>query len=329
MTMFALALRSLAARILGTIVVLIVAATGSAQARVDTFERDRQSILAMSGNYKVRFDFRETASFLADYTPFVAKTSGGHEIVRVVEDSGRKIVLQHILVVNAGGKDIVVKHWRQDWVYEPASVMVYSGPNRWELAPVAEANRIGAWSQTVWQTDDSPRYGGIGRWDYRNESAVWQSNETSRPLARRDATRKPPYHMYRATNRHALVPGGWIHEQDNAKIGERGGRNVTFVHEVALNTYTKFDEFPVKLGDEYWTKTKAYWAEVRAAWDQAFAAGGGRIVLQEEPDAGAVTGPELMGLADKIVAGEIAETAAVESARRIISSATAVKEVAK
>jgi hypothetical protein len=36
-----------------------------------------------------------------------------------------------------------------------------------------------------------------------------------------------------------------------------------------------------------------------------------------------------MGLADKIVAGEIAETAAVESARRIISSATAVKEAAK
>jgi hypothetical protein len=305
---------------------VLLSGLGNAYARIDTFERDRQSILAMSGDYKVRFDFRETASFLADYTPFVAKPSGGHEIVRVIEDSERKIVLQHILVVNAGGKDIVVKHWRQDWVYEPETVMVYVGPNRWRLAPVAEADRIGAWSQTVWQTDDSPRYGGVGRWDYRYEMASWQSNETLRPLARRDATRKPPYHLYRAVNRHALVPGGWIHEQDNAKIGERSGRNVTFVHEVALNTYTKFDAFPVKVGDDYWDKTKGYWAEVRKAWDGAFAAGGGQIFLQEEPDPGAVTGPELMGLADKIVTGEIAETAAIERARQVILSETARKE---
>jgi hypothetical protein len=305
--------------------VLFLLALPQATAKVDTFERDRRSILSMAGDFKVRFKFQETASFVADYKPIDPKVSGGHEIVRIVEDKGRKIVLQHILVVNAGGKDMVVKHWRQDWVYEPEAVMTYSGPNRWRIEPVTQAARTGAWSQTVWQTDDSPRYGGVGRWAYDYDEPRWQSDERYRPLARRDAIRKPPYHLYRAVNRHALVPTGWIHEQDNSKIGAREGRNVAFVHEHVLNTYDRFDGFPVKVGEDYWAKTKAYWAEVRTAWDAAFAAGSGQLTLQEEPDAGAVTGPELMGLADKIISGEIAEADAVAKAKSTIASATKPK----
>jgi hypothetical protein len=304
---------------------LVILTAPFAHAKVDTFEKDRQSILSMAGDFKVRFNFKETASFVADYKPIDAKVSGGHEMVRVVEDSGRKIVLQHILVVNAGGRDMVVKHWRQDWVYEPQTVMTYAGPNRWRIEPVAEAARIGAWSQTVWQTDDSPRYGGVGRWAYDYDEPRWQSDERYRPLARRDAIRKPPYHLYRAVNRHALVPTGWIHEQDNSKIGARQGRNVAFVHEHVLNTYDRFNEFPVKVGEDYWAKTKAYWAEVRTAWDAAFTTGGGQLTLQEEPDAGAVTGPELMGLADKIATGEIAEADAVAKAKATIAAATSTK----
>jgi hypothetical protein len=303
----------------------LLLALPQALAKVDTFERDRKAILSMAGDFKVRFNFRETSSFVADYKPIDAKVSGGHEIVRVVEDSGRKIVLQHILVINAGGKDMVVKHWRQDWVYEPESVMTYAGPNRWRIEPVAPSARIGAWSQTVWQTDDSPRYGGVGRWSYDYDEPRWQSDERYRPLARRDAIRKPPYHLYRAVNRHALVPTGWIHEQDNSKIGARDGRNVAFVHEHVLNAYDRFDGFPAKVGDDYWAKTQKYWAEVRIAWEAAFAAGGGKLSLQEEPDAGAVTGPELMGLADKIATGEIAEADAVAKAKATIAAATALK----
>jgi hypothetical protein len=81
---------------------------------------DRAAILAMAGNYKVTFDMRETTPWRADYTPLPPKTSGGHEVVRVIEDSDRKIVLQHILVVDVEGKTVLVKHWRQDWIYEPA-----------------------------------------------------------------------------------------------------------------------------------------------------------------------------------------------------------------
>ena len=57
------------------------------------------SILAMAGTFKVTFDFKETTAWRADYTPIAAKISGGHEVVRVIVDTGKLIVLQHILVV--------------------------------------------------------------------------------------------------------------------------------------------------------------------------------------------------------------------------------------
>ena len=129
-------------------------------------EKDRQSILAMAGNYKVRFDMRETVSLQPGYEPLGPKLSGGYEAVRVVEDRGDFISLQHILVVEDDGKPAIVKHWRQDWTYEPAKVLAYETANRWRLEPRGAAARKGAWSQTVWQTDDSPRYGGLGRWTY-------------------------------------------------------------------------------------------------------------------------------------------------------------------
>ena len=88
------------------------------------YQADRQSILAMAGTFNVKFDFHETTAWQPDYVPIAPKPSGGHEVVRVIEDNGRTIVLQHILVVTAEGKPMVVKHWRQDWTHEPVSVLV-------------------------------------------------------------------------------------------------------------------------------------------------------------------------------------------------------------
>jgi len=294
----------------------------SASAEAARFERDRQSILAMAGEYKVRFDFRETVPFLADYQPIAPKVSGGHEAVRVIEDDGRAIRLQHLLVVDGGEGPIVIKHWRQDWVYEPTTVLVYEKAGRWVSKPVPAARRKGAWSQTVWQTDDSPRYGGVGRWVYDDGATRWTSDESLRPLARRDAVRHPPYDHYVGINRHALTPTGWVHEQDNAKIGVRDGAGVTFVHEVVLNTYTRDSDFAVAAADEYWTKTKDYWAAVRAAWDQA-SSRDGAVTVQEEAENGSVTGPELMGLADDLAAGKVAQTDAIKRAERLISATEA------
>ncbi|MDX1581616.1 MAG: DUF6607 family protein, partial [Alphaproteobacteria bacterium] len=63
------------------------------------FEQDRQAILAMAGNFQVTFDFEETVPLAKGYALKDPKISKGHEIVRVIEDRGDRISLQHILVV--------------------------------------------------------------------------------------------------------------------------------------------------------------------------------------------------------------------------------------
>lgn len=282
-------------------------------------EKDRQSILAMAGDYKVRFDMRETAVFTAGYKPLPPKLSGGYESVRVIEDRGDFISLQHLLVVEHEGETSVVKHWRQDWTYEPSTLVAYETKDRWVLKPVPASEGKGAWSQTVWQTDDSPRYGGVGRWTYEAGVASWESGVTLRPLARRDAIRHPVYTWYSGRNRHALTPTGWVHEQDNAKLGLKDGATITYVHEVVLNSYDRFDGYPVKAADDYWGKTRGYWAEVRTAWDQAIQRGKG-VTVTEEADMGSLTGPKLMGLADEIAEGKTTEAAAVTQARALIAS---------
>jgi hypothetical protein len=284
-------------------------------------ERDRQSILAMAGDYRVRFDMRETVPFLPSYKPLEPKVSGGYEAVRVVEDKPGFISLQHLLVVDDDGKPVVVKHWRQDWTWQPKVVITYQKTNRWVLTPVSAEARRGAWSQTVWQTDDSPRYGGVGRWAYDNGVARWTSDATLRPLARRDAIRHPAYTWYVGQNRHALTPTGWVHEQDNAKVGELDGKPVTYVHEVVVNSYGKSDQFPIKAADAYWAKTKDYWAQVRRTWDETALRDGG-LVVREEAQAGSMIGPRLMGLADEIAEGKTTTAAAAAAARTLIAGET-------
>ncbi|PZU07990.1 DUF6607 family protein [Sphingomonas sp.] len=301
---------------------IISARPGPGAAQADQ-ARDHASILRMAGTYKVTFDMRETVPFVAGYKPYEAKISGGHEVVKAVLDTPGHIILQHLLVVDTGtAKPLVIKHWRQDWTWQPKSVLVYTGPGRWTLRPLSAAEAQGNWSQTVWQTDDSPRYGAIGRWRYDDGVARWMSEETRRPLARRDATRHPPYDHYLGTNRHALTPDGWVQEQDNAKIGPKDGTDATFVHEVVINSYVPARDFPIAAAETYWAKTADYWASVRADWDKAIAKGQG-LRLGEEADNGSVTGHELMLIADDIASGEIKPDEGRKEASEIIAKGAA------
>jgi hypothetical protein len=289
---------------------------------------DRAAILAMAGTYKVKFDFTETTPWVADYTPIAPKPSGGHEVVRVIEDSPNRIVLQHILVHEKDGKAFVTKHWRQDWVHEPASVLVYKGPGQWVLEAVPERMRKGRWSQTVWQVDDSPRYGGWGEFSDEGGITRWRSNWTWRPLPRRDAVRKPVYDRFMAINRHQWSPTGWIHWQDNTKMAPRDGKITAIVQEQGLNSYNRFDGFNAARADAYWAKTKGYWQVVRAAWDAVIARDKG-IAVTEQPDWGTTTAERIMTMADKVETGDMAEAAASAEARRIILNETQVKTASR
>ena len=293
----------------------------TAQQEQASFAADRADILAMAGNYKVTFDMKETTAWHADYEPIKAKISGGHESVRVIEDTGRKIVLQHLLVVGSDDDPFIVKHWRQDWEYEPAQILAYAGPNKWVLKDVPERLRKGRWSQTVYQVDDSPRYAGWGQWTTTNGVRRWRSNWTLRPLARRDATRNPVYDRYNAINRHQPMPGGWIHWQDNTKMGLVEGKLVPIVQESVLNTYRKFDDYPVAAADRYWEQTRGYWKAVRDGWDAVLARSGG-ISIEEEAETGTVISGRLLEMGTRIAKGEMAESAAIAEAWNLIRTGT-------
>ena len=79
---------------------------------------------------------------------------------------------------------------------------------------------------------------------------------------------------------------------------------------------------------DYWARTKGYWAEVRAAWDQAIGRGRG-VKVTEEAQAGSVTGPRLMGLADEIATGKISEAKAVAEARALIDGDEKARPLAR
>jgi hypothetical protein len=293
----------------------------AAEQATASFEQDRADILAMAGNYKVRFDMQESTRWDPAYTPLDRKISGGNEVVRVVADTGRKIILQHLLVVQNEGKDMVIKHWRQDWEYEPARVLVYSDTNTWKWEDVPEKMRTGRWSQTVWQVDDSPRYGGWGQFETQGGLRRWRSNWTWRPLARRDAVRHPVYDRYLSINRHQNTTDGWIHWQDNTKMGTKDGKLVPIVQEYVLNTYTKFDGYNVKAADDYWATTKDYWAAVRTEWDRIATEKGG-IGIEEEAETGTVISARLMELANEVQAKTTTTAKAAAEARKLIGENT-------
>jgi hypothetical protein len=240
----------------------------------------------------------------------------------VIEDTGRKIVLQHLLVVEHEGESHVIKHWRQDWEYEPERYLAYSDTGEWTWEPLDERQRNGRWSQTVYQVDDSPRYASYGEFETQAGARRWRSHWTWRPLARRDAVRDPVYSRYYAINRHQPTHDGWIHWQDNTKMAESGGELHPVVQEYVLNTYTRFDGYDVAAADRYWQATEGYWAGVRAKWDEIAESKGG-IAIEEEAQTGTVISGRLLELADEILDGTRSEADGLAEALRLIDENTA------
>lgn len=228
------------------------------------FEADRAAILAMQGEYQVTFDFRETVAVAPGYELAEPKLTPAREIVIVVEDTGDTIMLQHLLVVGSAEDPFIVKHWRQDWRYQPASLLAFQGHDDWVIDSVSAEDRSGAWSQTVYQVDDSPRYAGLARWTHDdNGISTWEPAVSLRPLPRRDDTTRDDYDAIAAVNRHTILDWGWTHEQDNSKIALRDGVTTEIAREIGINTYREAPVEGAQAAYDYWDVTQAYWARVR------------------------------------------------------------------
>lgn len=237
--------------------------------RASTFEQDRKAILAMAGTFNVKFQFHETVAIQPGYELKKPYTSDATELVTVVEDTGRFISLQHVLVVTGeDGTQRVVKHWRQDWTYEDTELLAFQGHRKWARVTLPDPHVKGTWSQAVWQVDDSPRYESFGKWTHTGERSAWESQETWRPLPRREYTKRSDYQVLVVRNRHTITPAGWVHEQDNRKVVlDESGKPVSVIaHETGLNLYNRTDTADLAKGKAYWDATEAYWRDVRRVW---------------------------------------------------------------
>ncbi len=262
------------------ILLFAVLLAGTGFAAEESFEKDRRAILSMAGEFKVGFHFRETLSLREDYTikaePY---DEDAFETVKVVEDSGRRIVLQHLLQVGPA----VVKHWAQIWTYEDTEILEFQGHRTWVLRKLTPEEAKGKWSQRVTQVDDSPRYEGIAAWVHHEQSSEWAS-AANRPLPRREHTKRKDYDLLVVTNRHTITPEGWFHEQDNTKWVKREGKEYPLCREYGFNTYIRVKDHDFAKANEYWDKTAAFWQDVRNVWDELSPASGGIEVLAKSDE---------------------------------------------
>lgn len=244
-------------------------------------ERDRRAILAMAGTYRVTFDFLEVVPFVPQQKPNAPYQSWGTEKVYVDSDDGRNISLVHILEMRIVQKDgsisepMVTKHWRQDWRYEPTHMVAYRGRDRWERRKLSAAESKGAWLQTVYQVDESPRYASVGRWEHSASFSTWMSGETWRPLPRREWSVRDDYQVLVGTNRHTIAPTGWVQEENNLKTVLTSAREVDpsrpYVgREYGVARYERIRDADFAQADSYYQRTKQFWDQVRDEWSRIF-----------------------------------------------------------
>jgi ComF family protein len=206
---------------------------------------DQKAIKEMCGCYSVTFDYAETFSQDTNYKLHDQyHASASAEWIFVDEETDDKIVIQHLLVIN---DTMIIKHWRQDWLFQNQDFFWFDGDRRWKYDQLSANGVSGQWTQKVYQVDDSPRYEGSASWVHVDGKRYWE-NTTDAPLPRREFSKRSDYNVMQRTNKHILTDYGWLHEQDNLKIERDGSKDQVIVAEKGLNAYTKIDNAKCEAG---------------------------------------------------------------------------------
>ncbi len=236
-------------------------------------KKDNESIKKMCGCFEVTFNFAETFNYSKDslYKPSKNKVAKALEWAQLIEDDKKKISIQHLLQVGRPTDPQIVKHWRQDWIYQNQNFYMFNGDNNWKFETKTKSDIKGQWTQKVYQVDDSPRYEGSGSWVYVDGKTYWES-ATDAPLPRREYTKRSDYNVTERGNRHIITDNGWDHDQDNLKIvREKDKEDFILAQEKGYNTYVKVDDAKCKAAQDWWKKNAAKWQLVRNKWDDVFA----------------------------------------------------------
>jgi len=241
-------------------------------------ELDREAILDMCGCYEVSFKYTETFAPEIDYEKHLDYTSKALELALPIVDKDNKISLQHLLVLN---DTMVIKHWRQDWLYENQKIFHYDKDNNWVFSELPADKVKGQWTQKVYQVDDSPRYAGSSTWVHFDGKHYWE-NQSDSPLPRREYSKRSDYNVMSRGNRQEITTTGWVHEQDNDKIIRKDGKeDVLLAQEKGYNTYVKVADERCKAAKDWWKKNKDFWATARDAWDEVYEREGDLTLLKQ------------------------------------------------
>jgi hypothetical protein len=232
------------------------------------FDQDREAIKALAGFYKVTFNYAETFSPDNDYKFHERYRSSAREMAIIVGDSPKKIVIQHILVIN--DDSTMLKHWREDWTYEDPQMLTYDKDNAWKNITLPTTEVKGKWTQKVYQVDDSPRYQATGTWVHVDGRHQWQSNADS-PLPRRESTTRNDYNVLNRGNNIYLTANGWMFEQDNKKIVRSTDGDKLLAMEKGLEQFVKVDQKSFAYAQQWWKTQETFWKDARETWDVVLA----------------------------------------------------------
>jgi hypothetical protein len=116
---------------------------------------------------------------------------------------------------------------------------------------VTSSERKGRWAQTVYQVDESPRYGGLGVWQHEPLSSTWISADTWRPLPRREWSVRKDYNVLLGSNRHTITATGWVQEENNLKMVLAHGQKQAIAREYGVARYERIKDFDFTQADDY------------------------------------------------------------------------------
>jgi len=256
-------------KLLLNILILLIISTLDAQTKK---KKDINSIKEMCGCFEIRFDFAETfiKTVDKDYKPSKNYSSGGLEWAQLIVDNKNQISIQHILIAGNKERPYIIKHWRQDWLYQNTNFYIYDHNNNWNYIKKEKKEVKGQWTQKVFQVDDSPRYEGSGSWVHVDGKSYWE-NITPAPLPRREYSKRNDYNVTERGNRQEITSTGWVHDQNNKKIIRKEGmKDEVLAYEKGYNNYVKVEDSKCEAAVNWWVENKNKWGKVRNKWKEVY-----------------------------------------------------------
>ena len=236
-------------------------------------KKDTNAIMKMCGCFEVTFNFSETINLnnRENYKPSEDyQTSPVYELAIPIKQDKNHISIQHILQVGDDNYRSIVKHWRQDWLYQNKNLYIYEKDNKWNYKKLNKSNYKGQWTQKVYQVDDSPRYEGSSSWVHVDGKSFWE-NTTSAPLPRREFSKRKDYNVLLRSNRHEITNYGWFHGQNNEKVDRINSiEEEVLAFEVGYNYYKRVANDNCKYAKEWWLENEKKWEIVRNIWAEIY-----------------------------------------------------------